>query len=284
MQAIDRDLEARIRAIAGSASDAAIAREVGCSPGTVSRIRRLAGIPPWRPPAPVLTWPEERLALIGSMPDGELARRWGVSRAAVQAKRIELGRPASDGRVTSIYLSPIILDRLGQEHDTVLSQTYRVSLTAIRHARRRAGLGPGRRVRQVEWTPAMLADLAALPTGMFCRKYAISNRTVAIKRSELHCPSPKAERLGQWTHEMLACLGTASDIALAQAWGMTEDAVRKRRSRLGIPPWRGRDPHLASPAPAPASPIGSEADLLPHDHFTPSGQGSPVTDQSTATP
>ena len=37
-----------------SRSDAAVARAVGCSPGTVCRVRRLAGIPPWRAAAPAL--------------------------------------------------------------------------------------------------------------------------------------------------------------------------------------------------------------------------------------
>jgi hypothetical protein len=86
----------------------------------------------------------------------------------------------------------------------------------------------------------MLADLALMPTSTFCRRYGISNRTVAIKRRSLGCPSPHPARPGRWTPAMLGCLGTASDATLAWVWGLSEDAVRKRRARLGIPAWRGQ--------------------------------------------
>lgn len=241
MRRLDPAVEARIRALAGTRSDAAVAAEVGCSPGAVARVRRAGGIAPRRPAAAVLAWPEERLALLGAMADGELARRWGISRTAVQSKRIELGRPASDGRVTTVFLSPGVRRQLGQESDAALAKRYKVSLAAVRLTRQRAGIASSRQVRQVLWTPEMLADLASLPTGAFCRKHAVSNRTVALKRGELGCAAPRAERRSRWTPEMLARLGTASDRELASLWGMQEDAVRKRRSRLGRPAWDGRE-------------------------------------------
>ena len=240
MRRLDASVESRIRAHAGRQSDAALAAAIGCSAGVVARVRRAAGLAPWRPASAPLAWPAARLALLGAMADGKLARRWGISRAAVQAKRLELGRPASDGRVTTVFLSPAVRSQLGRHSDAVLAARYRISVAAVRLARRRAGIAGSQRARPVTWTPQMLADLAILPTGAFCRAHRVSNRTVALKRSELGCAAPRRTRRSQWTEEMLARLGSASDRALAAAWGLREDTVRKRRARLGLAAWRGK--------------------------------------------
>jgi hypothetical protein len=49
-------------------------------------------------PFPARLWAAEELALLGALPDAEVARRTGRTRNAVALKRHDLGRPAVRGR------------------------------------------------------------------------------------------------------------------------------------------------------------------------------------------
>jgi len=81
---------------AGTASDATVARAVGCRESEVWAYRKRHGIPPFcAQPAAVASGPDlpEWAGLLGSVPDREVARRSGVSYQEVRKLRLRLQIP-----------------------------------------------------------------------------------------------------------------------------------------------------------------------------------------------
>jgi hypothetical protein len=85
-------------ALLGTASDSEVGAAVGVSRVVVRRKRHLLGIPSFHPrlhePVGGLSWGPEDLALLGTMTDREVARRLGISIAAVNHERRLLKIPA----------------------------------------------------------------------------------------------------------------------------------------------------------------------------------------------
>lgn len=68
----------------GREPDSSLAAEVGCDPTLVRRMRVRLGIPRWDPLGAMRP-------LLGKLPDREVARRLGLSRETVSARRRKLG-------------------------------------------------------------------------------------------------------------------------------------------------------------------------------------------------
>jgi hypothetical protein len=62
----------------GTIPDAALARRISLSVGTVLKKRQKLGIPASRP-AKSLNWPPAVIAMLGKFPDGEIARIHGMN-------------------------------------------------------------------------------------------------------------------------------------------------------------------------------------------------------------
>lgn len=80
-------------------------------------------------------WTDEAVALLGTMPDPELADRLGVSRTPVKKKRAELGIAAYQAPFPEI--TPEIAAEFGKVSDSKLAKRLGVSANFIRQARLR---------------------------------------------------------------------------------------------------------------------------------------------------
>jgi len=82
----------------GNESDGVVGRELGLSRTTIRRKRELLGISPYTPPPSsavesAIPWEPEDLALLGTMPDKEVAQQLGISVASAMLKRQTLKIP-----------------------------------------------------------------------------------------------------------------------------------------------------------------------------------------------
>lgn len=74
----------------GTISDAALSRKLGLCIGTVFEKRQKLGIPASRPPKSI-NWTPDVIALLGKIPDGEVAGIYGMNILSVQKKRVARG-------------------------------------------------------------------------------------------------------------------------------------------------------------------------------------------------
>lgn len=80
-------------------------------------------------------WTDDALALLGTMPDPELADRLGVSRTPVKKKRVELGISAYKAAFPEI--TPETAAEFGKVSDSTLAKRLGLSANFIRQARLR---------------------------------------------------------------------------------------------------------------------------------------------------
>lgn len=118
-----------------------LTKEFNISAGRVEALRTEVGIPEPRvqrsrfEPLEKGIWTEEAIALLGTMPDPELADRLGVSRTPVKKKRKELGIAAYQAQFPEITAE--IAAEFGKVSDSVLAKRLGVSASYIRRARLR---------------------------------------------------------------------------------------------------------------------------------------------------
>jgi hypothetical protein len=177
-------------------------------------------------------WTPRRVALLGTAPDGKIARRLKVAVSTVCHRRRVLGiapfKPAATGpRWTSEMLA--LLGTLG---DREVAERFGIPLRTVRAKRWRRGtpVRPGRRLKI-----ARTADLARLlrrPNEEVRRATGLSPMTVYRLRRELGVPHPP--RPSVWTPAALARLGTMPDAELARELGVGAAYVAQRRQRLGL--------------------------------------------------
>jgi len=116
-------------------------REFGISVSRVKALRAELGVAgpglirPRFVPLEDGIWTDEAVALLGTMPDPELADRLGVSRTPVKKKRAELGIAAHKAAFPEI--TPEIAAEFGKVSDSAIAKRLGVSTNFIRQARLR---------------------------------------------------------------------------------------------------------------------------------------------------
>lgn len=124
-----------------TSTDYKLMTEFGISVSRVKAMRTEHGVPEPKPIRPRFVpledgiWTDEALALLGTMPDPELADRLGVSRTPVKKKRKELGITAFQAPFPDI--TPDTAAEFGAISDSALAKRLGVSTSFIRKARLR---------------------------------------------------------------------------------------------------------------------------------------------------
>ena len=124
-----------------TSTDYKLMTEFGISVSRVKAMRTEHGVPEPKPIRPQFVpledgiWTDEALALLGTMPDPELADRLGVSRTPVKKKRAELGIAAY--RAAFPEITSEIAAEFGAISDSALAKRLGVSPSFIRKARLR---------------------------------------------------------------------------------------------------------------------------------------------------
>jgi len=121
-------------------TDYSLSKELGIPAKKIKEARTALGIPEPKPLRPRFQpleeiWNEQTIALLGTMPDYELADRLKVSNYPIKAKRKELGIKAFEKPYPKITAK--IAAEFGLTSDRILAERLGVSPSHIRRARLR---------------------------------------------------------------------------------------------------------------------------------------------------
>jgi hypothetical protein len=212
--------------------------------------RNALGLPPFA--ARSRRWSHHELALLGKLPDTEVARRLGRSLKAVQFKRNLLHlRPANDRRPPHQWTRRE--ERLlGTKPDEEVARLLDLTTTIVTGHRGRTGI-PLLWDRQRHWTRAEEKLLGTASDAIIARRLGCHHSTVAGQRRKLGIPST----IHNWTPKKDKPIDTMPDRQLTHHLGRSLLFVRNRRLKLHIPPapnpkhrpWTGADLRLLGTIP-----------------------------------
>jgi len=129
----------------------------------------------------IINWTSQMNALLGTMPDKEVAAQLGLCETTVRHHRQELGIPASRPQVR---WSPEMNDLLGIMFDREVAVELGISCGAVQQQRRTLGIPPWREQMIPEWTPEMEALLGTMSDRKAADKLGLRSG-VSRRRREL---------------------------------------------------------------------------------------------------
>ena len=191
-------------------------------------------------------WTKKHLALLGTMPDPELARLLKVTYANVAMKRESCGiSKCPANRI--IRWTPQMLGMLGKLPDKEVARLNEISLLSV--VKKRAELGILCYARKSKhwhyWTKKEIALLGKMPDAEVAKRIGQKRASVTWKRTKLKiAPFGKSNDekrpprfLKDWKKSEIKLLGTMTDAELARKLDIAHSAVYKKRVSLGIPPF-----------------------------------------------
>lgn len=239
----------------GMASDKEVAAELGTNSSTVRNKRISLGIPPFRDPGVRrwTSWTADRVRLLGTASDETVARRLGLSRTAVRQKRRLLGIAPNVPPHRGYEWSEEVLGLLGKVHDIEVERRFGIKKILVWRKRKELGISPYDPSTLPLVRGEELRKMLELPTPELERLYGMSPKTVRKLRHELGVAAPaRRARLvfggHDWTPDELVLLGVLPDQEVAERVGVTREAAKQKRQKLGraavLLPNPGRRPDL----------------------------------------
>ncbi len=220
----------------GTASDADVAGALGLHRSSVKRKRQLLEISPFSPPPHDLSggfpWAPEDLALLGKMPDNQVATTIGISPTSVCRKRLQLKIQPFAPSPPVIAWTEEMIEPMGRVPDIQVAQRYGISTITVRRKRSQLSI-PGVVDCGMVVPNSELRQLLRLPTSEVRRRTGLCWATIRNLRQELGIPDPYATR---WSPEVIGRLGRKPDTQIAREIGLSPSRVRIKRHSLGIPP------------------------------------------------
>jgi len=180
------------------------------------------------------TWSAGEDALIGTMPDAQLAARLGCSVKRVSRRRRMLGLANANPEHRSWTDVEIAL--LGTAPDRDVGKLVNRSLENVRAKRLEMRI-PFCNPKYEVWKPVELALLGQIPDAEIATRTGHSLKSVRSARQKRRIPNPEGMDK-PWRPEEEALLGTAPDAEIAARLNRTLGAIRLRRITRRIPVWR----------------------------------------------
>jgi hypothetical protein len=190
-------------------------------------------------------WLPKQLSLLGTISDGELARRIGIQTSAVFLKRSSMGI-APSRPFSSLKWTPRELALLGKHSDEKVARMLKTTRKSVINKRLAMGIECHAKSSKFwhTWTDREIAMLGKQIDREVAQKIGISTMCVTMKRQQMHIPSFRKRKitnrpsrsLVDWTPAETALLGTMTDSDVAERLDLGANTVRLKRISLGIPP------------------------------------------------
>lgn len=167
-------------ALLGTASDQAVAGQLGCNDSQVRYARKQRNIPKFQP----ARWAEAVLQQLGVVPDKQVAQTAGISVTRVQAERQRRGIAAAraprwfDGH----------LEELGTKPDSQIAKQCGVCISAVATLRKERGIPSHTRSRHRPWLPEELELLGKVWDAEVARRTGRTGSGVAMERMNRRIP------------------------------------------------------------------------------------------------
>lgn len=185
----------------------------------------------------MIKWTDEAMALLGTVPDQQIADLLGCSASSIAIHRKMRDIPSyrryrrtHPARPAYIEWTDEALEALGTVPDEVVAEMLECEIRDVWLERNRLGVPPyvfGR-----EWSEEQLALLGTMPDKDLAIIIGCSAQSVTRKRRQLGIPR---HHVGVWTDEALALLGKVSDGEVADRVGVSSGMVTLKRKELNIP-------------------------------------------------
>lgn len=196
-------------------------------------------------------WNAENIALLGTMPDEELAANLGVKGASVWEARVKRQIDAFGTKKSSIPVAPpappkrngkiLVWDEaslaaLGVFSDLALSLAWGIGKSTIRVKRATLGIAPIIAKTEFAWSPENQALVGTMSDRELARRLKITDTIARNKRIRMGIgANPNRPRKNVFTSEAIEKLGKISDKELAADLGVSVTTVSLKRRELGIP-------------------------------------------------
>jgi len=176
----------------GTISDAALARKLDLSVGTVLKKRHALGIPASRP-AKTIHWTPAMIATLGRIPDGEVARINGMNILTVHKKRVELGiRCYARKSKTWHYWTKKEIALLGKMPDGDVALRTGIHKASVAWKRCKLKIPPFTQKRPKkhlsDWTLKEIAVLGTMTDAAAAAALDLAHSAVRLKRISLGIP------------------------------------------------------------------------------------------------
>lgn len=179
-------------AMLGKIPDAALARKIDLSVGTVLKKRQKLGIPASRP-AKTLNWTPAVIATLGKLPDGEVARINDMNILSVYKKRVSLGIRCYARKSKSWhYWTKKEIALLGKMPDGDVALRTGINKASIAWKRCKLGIPPFTKKRPkkllTDWTLKEIALLGKMTDAAAATALDLAHSAVRLKRISLGVP------------------------------------------------------------------------------------------------
>lgn len=225
-------------ALLGTMSDEDVAKAIGGKKETVCAKRNALKIKAFKSkvgltkgrPRPNFLWTEDKLNLLGTMPDRQLAVQLGLANTTIARKRRSLGIAGQKSKLLPVVIPQEFVQKLGALSDQTIAAELGVSGSVISRIRTRLGIKP---IIVSNFLPTEANSLLGKTTdAAIAAKYGVSHTCVRERRIALGIA--KFINIQPIPSELIESLGKVSDTLLAKKHNISVERVRNARSRLGI--------------------------------------------------
>lgn len=229
-------------ALLGTMTDADVAKIIGGKTSTVMEKRQSLQIAPFKPKVgrlkgksrPNFDWTDHHIKLLGTKPDAELARQFGLSNSAVGLKRRSLGISSPKGMNERFVVPPEFIDKLGVWSDAKIARCLNTYGSVISRARRK--LGVAAIMKHNILSEEANALLGKSTDTEIARLYGVSVTCVSERRNSLSI-ARKAQvghRKKLLPQEAIQKLGKVKDTILAKEYKVSIAVIYRYRQELKI--------------------------------------------------
>lgn len=189
-------------------------------------------------------WTPEQDALLGTLPDAELARRLNRSPIAVQTRRAKLGKPKLDPKYPA--WTPAEEALLGSAPDTEIAARISRQKAAVTARRLKLGIAPALKPRPGAWRPEEEALLGSAKDEEVARRLKRTLAAVRGRRKVRGIKSPAfSSPCRRWTPEEDALLGTMRDEQGPWSAACIIVTCVRQLERNRFPSWRNHGLNIA---------------------------------------
>ncbi len=209
--------------LVGKIPDHSLAYKFGCSLGWIGRYRKSKSIPPFHKnqASAGAAWQAENLAqvlpLLGTVPDSELARQFGGHGSRYTRLRNKRG--------IAPYQPESLAAETSQVNETLFEK---VPQAPVSDRPRRRSNKPTYSIPE-----EVIARLGTINDAQLSRETGTPHEHIKHYRTWLNIPANRKHAVID--PDLLACLGTMTDLDVAEKFGRKFSWVRKERKKRGIP-------------------------------------------------
>jgi hypothetical protein len=240
---------AALLAALGTMSDFKVAATFGVRPYQVRDLRAQHGIANVHAAIErsSFEWTPKADALLGTMPDPQVASVLETTRAIVNTRRHQLNILAfvppqfeitRKGSARHLWTPEEDL-LLGTDFDNIIAEKIKVNQLQVTHRRYQLGVDPFRRSAAIEWSAQMLDNLGEISDKDFAEYFEICVSSVYLKRLLLSIPALNAidpPAPPSIPAAVVRLLGIKSDVELAETFDISRWPIRVNRLFRGLAP------------------------------------------------